>query len=173
MIHPPHNQSTGVTPSAQLLAKAKALNTYLEETGLKPVGQAGHQLYRTATSAASAGDLTASVRLVTEAVRDYHVVRQQELTRREEIAAQTAIRLQELEQARALISQYLDRSFDERRENFLHLFEALDRAQTQGDTVSMNATLDGILTLAQSSPFISLAELKRRMAEDADFELEL
>lgn len=156
----------------QVVTKAKELYAYLEESGIKPTAQSALQLRKVATQAPTPMSLISGVRIVTEAVRDYHVVRQQEQTKREEIASQTAVRLRELDLSRELLSQYLDRSFDERRDNFLRLFDALDRAQAQGDQVSMSAALDGILTLAKSSPFMGLAEARRRIAQD-DYEVEL
>ncbi|KEF33472.1 hypothetical protein RDMS_12395 [Deinococcus sp. RL] len=164
--------SSGTQTSSLVIAKAKELHAYLEQSGIKPTAQSANQLRKVIDQAPTPASLVTGVRIVAEAVRDYHVVRQQEETKRAEIASQTAVRLQELDLSRELLAQYLDRSFDERRDNFVRLFDALDRAQAEGDQTSMSAALDGILALAKSSPFLSLAEARRRMAQ-GDYEVEL
>lgn len=169
---PPYFRFEGPEETANVIAKSRELYAYLEKSGVKPVAASGNQLRRMVTKTPAGLDLVTGLRIVGEAVRDYHVVREQERTKRAEIASDTAIRLAELEQAREMLAQYLNQSFDERKENFARLFEALDRAQAQGDQVGMGATLDGILSLAKSSPFMSLGEVRRRMA-DNDFEVEL
>ncbi|NVJ08203.1 hypothetical protein HUW63_23545 [Myxococcus sp. AM001] len=54
---------------------------------------------------------------------------------------------------------YLDRSFDERKENFRQLFERLDTAIATNNPELTGAVLDSVLKLADSSPFKALADV--------------
>ncbi|CAM3209333.1 hypothetical protein G4177_03400 [Corallococcus sp. ZKHCc1 1396] len=59
----------------------------------------------------------------------------------------------------SLLIRHLDRSFDERRENFRQLFERLDGA-IQGNNAQMAAAvLDSVIKLADASPFKALKDV--------------
>ena len=54
---------------------------------------------------------------------------------------------------------YLDRSFDERAENFRALFAVVDNAIASGNNEQLALTLSSITEIAKSSPFKDLANL--------------
>jgi hypothetical protein len=54
---------------------------------------------------------------------------------------------------------YLDRSFDERAENFRALFSVVDQALASGNNDQLALTLNSITEVAKSSPFKDLANL--------------
>ena len=83
-----------------------------------------------------------------------------ETTKRAEITRQrdqTIARIQAVQQTMEL---YLNRTFDERRENFSRLFDVLDRAQEGNDLQGMQLALTGILELVKTSPFKDFASFK-------------
>ncbi|WP_303341629.1 hypothetical protein, partial [uncultured Duncaniella sp.] len=57
-----------------------------------------------------------------------------------------------------LLSDYLDKTFDERSELFDNYFRVLDKAIEAGDIALMSATLGSINSLAAQSPFKNLAD---------------
>lgn len=89
---------------------------------------------------------------------EYRRVAEQEATRREEIRARTQVTLERIRAQREVIQDYLQRSFDERRENFARLFGAVDRAMEGGNVDQLAHTLAAITELAKSSPFKALAD---------------
>ncbi|HEX2863349.1 MAG TPA: hypothetical protein VHN99_02165 [Deinococcales bacterium] len=88
------------------------------------------------------------------------------------ILARRDVMVAQIEATTSIISQYLDLTFDERRENFKRLFDALDRAQETGNLQEMQLTLGAILELVKTSPFKSLEDFKNKLA-DPDFEFEI
>ena len=68
--------------------------------------------------------------------------------------------------------EYLDRSFDERAENFRSLFCVVDRALTAGNNEQLALALNSITEIAKSSPFKDLANLAsvRAALDDPDHE---
>ncbi|MBE9018231.1 hypothetical protein IQ272_19180 [Chroococcidiopsidales cyanobacterium LEGE 13417] len=54
---------------------------------------------------------------------------------------------------------YLNRSFDERAENFRALFNVVDRAIITGNNEQLEVALHSITEIAKSSPFKELANL--------------
>lgn len=54
---------------------------------------------------------------------------------------------------------YLNRSFDERSENFRFLFSVVDQAITAGNNEQLALALHSITEIAKSSPFKDLANL--------------
>jgi len=81
-----------------------------------------------------------------------------EATKQQAIAAEEARWLAAISADRAILLDYLDKSFDERRENFRRLFEELDRAMS-GDTAHVADILGAITTLAMKSPFQDLKDV--------------
>ena len=67
---------------------------------------------------------------------------------------------------------YLDRSFDERAENFRALFSVVDKAIASGNNEQLALTLNSITEIAKSSPFKELANLAsvRAALDDPDHE---
>jgi ribonucleotide reductase alpha subunit len=94
-----------------------------------------------------------------EAWTQYRQVAEEEKTKRCEIEAWEKTTLAEIKAKRDLLVGYLDRSFDERAENFRSLFEAVDRAMLSDDDRQLGLALQAIVELAKSNPFKDLADL--------------
>ncbi|AFY85720.1 hypothetical protein [Chroococcidiopsis thermalis] len=60
---------------------------------------------------------------------------------------------------REILIGYLNRSFDERAENFRALFNVVDRAIITGNNEELEVALHSITEIAKSSPFKELANL--------------
>jgi hypothetical protein len=101
------------------------------------------------------------------AVRDWQETVAVEATKQHAIAAEEARWLAAIEADREILLTYLDRSFDERRENFRRLFEELDRAMS-GDTAHVADVLAAITTLAMKSPFQDLKDVDTVTANLSD-----
>jgi hypothetical protein len=67
---------------------------------------------------------------------------------------------------------YLDRSFDERAENFRALFNVVDKAMSSGNNDQLALALNSITEIAKSNPFKELANLAsvRTALDDPDHE---
>jgi len=65
---------------------------------------------------------------------------------------------------RDLLMTFLERSFDERAENFRVLFGVVDNALVSGDNEQLALALNSITELAKSSPFKDLANLNNLRA---------
>ena len=100
-------------------------------------------------------------KLVTEALQDMHNTAELETTKRTGILAERDETIARIEATRRAMELYLNRTFDERRENFSRLFEVLDRAQEKDDPVGMQMALSGILELVKSSPFKDFDSFKK------------
>ncbi|WP_051478865.1 hypothetical protein [Arthrobacter sp. H5] len=97
--------------------------------------------------------------LVISSATEWVQVIAQEKTRREEIRAWEQSQLEIIHVQRDFLLTALDRTFDERRENFRRLFDNLDSAlvSDQEDAGAQVSELLGAITeLAQTSPFKDL-----------------
>ncbi|MDL2343453.1 hypothetical protein QOL99_04720 [Deinococcus sp. MIMF12] len=113
-----------------------------------------------------------AARQLADAYVDYAKFAQVETTKRAQIDAWRQTTTEQIHSTRQVLELYLERTFDERRQNFGRMFEALDEAQVQGDLPGMQLMLSGILDLAKSSPFRDLAEFEQRL-NDPTFVLDL
>jgi hypothetical protein len=70
----------------------------------------------------------------------------------------------------AILRDYFDRIFDERRETHKRLFDSLDMALRSGDVSAMQAVVGGIVEVARTSPLASISNLGdlRRAMDDPD-----
>jgi len=152
--------------------RAQRLFQHCKDTGLLDTATSAHKLSKAVTTKASAAAPVAVAGQVVKSVVDYYQTREQETTKRTQISADLSRDLAELELARDVITSYMDRVFDERKGQFDQLFRVLDQAQSAGDTQAMSVTLDALVTLAQSSPFKGLAEI-RHLTQTSGFVLEL
>ncbi|PYE51995.1 hypothetical protein [Deinococcus yavapaiensis] len=109
----------------------------------------------------------AAVQGIVEAWREYAVTAEQERTKRHHIEAWRDATLASIASTRAVMSTYLERSFDERRSNFEHLFAALDKAQDASDLQGLQVVLAGILELVKTNPFKDLAEFQEQLKNPA------
>ena len=98
-------------------------------------------------------------RLVLASANEWVTVVAQEQTRREEISAWETSQLEIIQVQRDFLLTALDKTFDERRENFRRLFDNLDTAlvSNRDDSAAQVADLLGAITdLANTSPFKDL-----------------
>lgn len=93
------------------------------------------------------------------AYTDYLKIAEIEKTQRREIEANEKVAIAKIHTQRDLLMAYLDRSFDERAENFRSLFEVVDRAIANENNEQLAKALDSIVEIAKSSPFKDLADI--------------
>ncbi|WP_217439495.1 MULTISPECIES: hypothetical protein [Myxococcus] len=100
-------------------------------------------------------DVLTGIKVVAECVRDI----QKERTEQTRLREESRVDVEHIHAMRDVLLDYLDRSFDERRENFRQLFERLDGA-IASDNVQMAAVvLDSVVKLADASPFKALQDV--------------
>jgi hypothetical protein len=85
---------------------------------------------------------------------------QAQATEREKIAAKRDIAIKQLENQQEAFLTYLDKTFDERADAFKKLFDVVDDALQKDNIEELSKSLDGVLTLAQSSPFKDLCSVE-------------
>lgn len=76
------------------------------------------------------------------------------------IAAERDVALAKIEMQKTVLIDYLDKSFDERKENFRRLFTVVDDALEKDNIQQLAMGLDGILRLAETSPFKDLESIE-------------
>ena len=96
-----------------------------------------------------------------DAYTEYQRVVQEEHTKRRGIKAWEKAAVAAIEQRRDVMMQFLDRSFDERAENFREFFTLADQAIASGSNDQLAAVLTSIVELAKTSPFKDLADLAK------------
>ncbi|HIK08098.1 MAG TPA: hypothetical protein IGS40_26010 [Trichormus sp. M33_DOE_039] len=106
------------------------------------------------------------------AYTDYLIIAEQEQTKRREIDAWEKETITKINAQRDLLMAYLDRSFDERAENFHSLFAVVDNAIASGNNEQLALALNSITEIAKSSPFKDLVNLAsvRAALNDPDHE---
>ena len=112
------------------------------------------------------------LRYIVSAYTEYQKIAQEEQTKRRDIEAWEKTTIAQIEVQRDSIVHYLERSFDERSENFRSLFRVVDQAIAAGSNEQLALALHSITELAKSSPFKELANLASIQAalEDPDHE---
>ncbi|MGI2907596.1 hypothetical protein [Tolypothrix sp. VBCCA 56010] len=117
-------------------------------------------------------NLAESIQQMVSAYTDYLKIAEQEKTKRREIDAWEKEAIAKINTQRDLLMAYLDRSFDERAENFRALFKVVDSAIASNNNQQLALTLNSITEIAKSSPFKELANLTsvRAALDDPDHE---
>lgn len=98
-------------------------------------------------------------RLVMASANEWVTVVAQERTKRQEISAWEKSQLEIIQVQRDFLLSALDKTFDERRENFRRLFDNLDVALTsdrEDSAAQVADLLEAITDLAKTSPFKDL-----------------
>lgn len=115
---------------------------------------------------------TESLQQIVSAYTDYLTIAEQEQTKRREIEAWEKESITKIDATRDLLMKYLDRSFDERAENFRALFTVVDRAIAADNNEQLALALHSITEIAKSSPFKELANLAsvRKALDDPNHE---
>lgn len=123
------------------------------------------------TPAEALSALTMLVQVTRESVQ----IHQEESTKREKIRAYRDTEVERIKASEAVLRDYFDRVFQERRETHRRLFETLDQAVASGDVAAMQTIVGGIVEIARTSPLANigdLGELRRAMDDpDAVFDL--
>lgn len=91
-----------------------------------------------------------------------------QVTKRIGIAADRDIALANIKAQQQLLQNYLDRSFDERAENFSRLFTVVDDALETNNMTALAMGLESVIKLAASSPFKDLHTVEETAAALAD-----
>lgn len=91
-----------------------------------------------------------------------------QITKRVGIAAERDIALANIRAQQELLQNYLDRSFDERADNFNKLFTVVDAALETGNMQALGMGLESVVKLATSSPFKDLRSIEDTAAALAD-----
>lgn len=95
-----------------------------------------------------------------------------QVTKRVDIAAERDIAIANIKAQQELLQDYLNRSFDERAENFNRLFTVVDDALESNNMTALAMGLESVVKLAVSSPFKDLRTVKETAAALADPEHE-
>ena len=119
----------------------------------------------------NSADAKAVLDQMVAAVQQWQQTVETEQTKRAIITADEKKWLAAIETDRQVLLTYLDRSFDERADNFRRLFDSLDHAMS-ADTSQVAEILGAITTLAIKSPFNELKDVATVTANlnDKDYE---
>ncbi len=112
-----------------------------------------------AQGAAAFTSPTDCLKEIISAYTEYKTIAQQEQTKRRGIEAWEKVTVANINAQREFLMAYLDRSFDERAENFRALFSVVDQALASGNNDQLALTLNSITEVAKSSPFKDLGNL--------------
>lgn len=104
-------------------------------------------------------DALAALNNVVEAGREYLRLREEETTKRARLDAYRAVETERVRAAERVLTDYFNRVFAERSDNFQEMWSRLDEAAEDGDDDTVRNMLGGIVQLAQSSPLSGLADL--------------
>lgn len=85
---------------------------------------------------------------------------EQQKTIRKDVEAKRDKDIAHIKAQKEIIMKYLDKSFDERKENFSKLFQVIDHAISNNNLQQLAMGLDSINQLAATSPFKALATLE-------------
>lgn len=109
---------------------------------------------------------------IVSAYTEYKIIAEQEQTKRREIDAWEKTTIAQIKSQRDFLITYLERSFDERAENFRTLFTVVDDAISSGNNAQLAFALNSITEIAKASPFKDLANLAsvRAALENPDHE---
>lgn len=90
---------------------------------------------------------------------------EEQRTERARIKADSEQKIEQLHAQRDFLLKYLDRTFDERKNQFDNYFRALDKAIEANNPQMMALCLNNISTLALSCPFRPLIEAQKQYSE--------
>ncbi|MCL2489957.1 MAG: hypothetical protein FWF36_04420 [Propionibacteriaceae bacterium] len=87
-----------------------------------------------------------------------------QITKRMGIAAERDIAVAKIEAQTAFLRDYLDKTFDERAENFQAFFGVIDNALATNNMQELSMGLESVIRLADSSPFKDLRTVQETTA---------
>lgn len=94
------------------------------------------------------------LRTIAECARDI----EQAKARQTQVKEEARVEVERIGAMRDVLMSYLDKSFDERRQNFDTLFRQLDSAIAGDNVALVSVILESVVKLADSSPFTALAD---------------
>ena len=112
-----------------------------------------------AQGAAAFTSPTDCLKEIISAYTEYKTIAQQEQTKRRGIDAWEKVTIAKIDAQREFLMTYLDRSFDERAENFRAYFAVVDQAIASGNNDQLALALNSMTEVAKSSPFKDLGNL--------------
>jgi hypothetical protein len=96
-----------------------------------------------------------------QAARECVVTHQVEKTKRAKLGAYEETEVAKIKAAEAILREYFQQVFAERRVNFEELFKRLDSALDQGDGETITLVVRGIVDIARTSPLADLGDLSQ------------
>ncbi len=135
----------------------KGKNSTAEKKIGKEAVKAGGKV---AKSIISAVDVLGLIRDVTKSYTDLATTREVQKTERERIDANREITLKNIDAKKAIIMDFMQRSFAERADNFQKLFAMADDAIGKEDNERLSFALSSITEIAKSSPFKDLMRIE-------------
>lgn len=93
---------------------------------------------------------------------------EEQKTERVKIEEESKQRIERIHAQRDFLITYLEKTFDERKQQFDHYFIALDKAIDRNDPQMMAMCLNSISSLALSSPFRPLIEAQKQYIQLAE-----
>ncbi len=127
-------------------------------------------LHRRASTMSMGVDAFSTLNSIVNALTEYKKIAEEERTKRREISAWEKTAIADIRARRDLLIGYLENSFDERAENFQHLFASIDEVIESGNNEQLAMLLNAVVDIAKANPFNDLADLSTVKAalNDAD-----
>jgi hypothetical protein len=110
-------------------------------------------------------DALAALQEIVTAGREYVKIREEEQTKRADIAAEEHKQVARIQAAERILRLYFEGTFAERAKTSQEMFTRLDQAMDTGDPQMVHAVVRGIVDLAQASPLAGLEDFGRFWAE--------
>ncbi len=117
------------------------------------------QLVKQAAPAQVAGSLSDLV----NAWKDYQTTREIETTKRTQIAADRDVRLAAIHAQAEVVHRLIDKTFDERSNNFDKFFNILEKGFATNDDRQINAALTMIVEQVKVSPMAKAMEMMKQI----------
>ena len=125
--------------------------------------------------AAQPADMGLAAQKLLSDVTDYLALVETEKTKRLEIRSKYQVEVAKIEALKATFETFLNRSFEERKQNFDQLFDAVRTSMNKSDMKSLEMSLSAVVELAKASPLAEVQSLSslRSAMEDPDHEFRL
>jgi hypothetical protein len=107
-----------------------------------------------------------AVKAIADAVVEHRRIKQDNMTAREAIRAQSAVMRKQIAANRKSLARYIDGTFDDRNVALHGLLEALDECVKSGNVELAKVMADQIAGIVKSGPLIQAAELNQQMKPD-------
>ena len=125
------------------------------------------------TSINNPADAANAIKILSEQANETIKFCEAQKTQRAQIRANAEVEIHRINTFSNMIENYLDRTFDERKDLFRRHFTLVDKALTSGDRELLAMELQNITQLAAQSPFKSLTEVKNMLENNNQKELDL